>query len=81
MLAHDYMLNAAYDIDGQFGAGYAKTHPELVGAYVQAAALNFAACLLADKLSELREFRRSGQAHGQGQGKIQESNPDSAHAS
>jgi hypothetical protein len=29
MLVSDHLLNAAFDIDGQFGAGYAKAHPEL----------------------------------------------------
>jgi len=54
MWANDHMLNAGYDIDGQFGEGYARQHPELVGAYMRVAASNFAACFLADKLSELR---------------------------
>ena len=54
MTAHDFMLNAGYDIDGQFGEGYARQHPELVGAYMRVAASNFAACILTDKLSELR---------------------------
>jgi hypothetical protein len=59
MLAHDYMLNARFDVDEIFGANYAEVHPELVGACVQAAALNFAACLLADKIDGLHESLRS----------------------
>jgi hypothetical protein len=41
--ANVYMLDAVEDIDAKFGEGYAKAHPELVGAYMRAAAADFAA--------------------------------------
>jgi hypothetical protein len=55
MTAHDYMLNARADIDKMFGAGHAAKHPELVAAYMNAAATDFAATFglqsIADALS------------------------------
>jgi hypothetical protein len=53
MTAHDYMMNAKHDVDEIFGEGYAKQHPELVGAYMQAAAANFAATFQGDRLEEI----------------------------
>lgn len=50
-----YLGAAAEFIDAQFGKGYAKAHPELIGAFVQTCALDFAACALSDCLSELAE--------------------------
>jgi len=47
MTAHDYMRSAVTDIDGLFGAGYAKLHPELVAAYMQTAAADFGAAIIA----------------------------------
>jgi hypothetical protein len=41
MTAYSYMRSAQDDIDAMFGEGYAKQHPKLVGAYTQAAAVNF----------------------------------------
>lgn len=43
MTAHDYMVHAIHDIDEKLGSGYAQAHPELVAAYMQAAALDFMA--------------------------------------
>jgi len=37
--ANDYMLQAVRNIDEAFGDGYAKEHPELVGAYMQTVAI------------------------------------------
>jgi hypothetical protein len=59
MLAHDFAMNAQFDLDGIFGAGFAKRHPEVIGAYMQTAALNFTAGLLADKIEDLHESLRS----------------------
>jgi hypothetical protein len=36
MAAHDYMMKAISDID-ELGKGYAKAHPELIGAYMRTA--------------------------------------------
>ena len=41
--AHDWMLRAVEAIDRQFGDGFARAHPELVGAYMQTCAIDFAA--------------------------------------
>ncbi len=42
--AASYFLSRAIEsIDGQFGAGYSKQHPELVGAFMNAAAKDSAA--------------------------------------
>lgn len=43
MTAHDYMTHAETDIDAHFGAGFARQNPALIAAYMQAAALDFAA--------------------------------------
>jgi hypothetical protein len=41
MTVHDYMVAAVHDIEEVFGKGYAKAHPELVGAFIQTAAMDF----------------------------------------
>lgn len=42
MTAHDYMNHAQQDIDTIFGVGFAAKNPELIAAYMQTAALDFA---------------------------------------
>jgi hypothetical protein len=42
MTAHDYMMHAISDIDELLGKGYAAKHPELIAAYMQTAAIDFA---------------------------------------
>ena len=46
--ASKYMRQAIASIDEQFGNGYAKAHPELVAAFVQAASRDFLAAVLHD---------------------------------
>lgn len=46
--ASNYMRQAVASIDEQFGDGYAKAHPELVAAVVQAASRDFLAVVLHD---------------------------------
>ena len=46
--ASKYMRQAVASIDEQFGDGYAKAHPELVAAFVQAASRDFLAAVLHD---------------------------------
>lgn len=41
--ASEYLREAAASIDEMFGEGYSKEHPELVGAFMQTAALDFLA--------------------------------------
>lgn len=40
--AETYLDHAIIDIDKRLGQGYAKAHPELVAAYMQTAAIDFA---------------------------------------
>lgn len=47
MTAHDYMLKAIHDIDELLGKGYAKQHSELIAAYMQTAAIDFGAAIIA----------------------------------
>lgn len=47
----DHMWEAAERIDYLFGAGYAKAHPELVGAFMQAAAIDMAGSCLAQQVT------------------------------
>jgi hypothetical protein len=53
MTAYTHMRSAKDDIDAMFGEDYAKQHPELVGAYMQAAAANFAVTFQGDRLEEI----------------------------
>jgi hypothetical protein len=53
MTAYTYMRSAKDDIDAMFGEDYAKQHPELVGAYMQTTAANFAATFQGDRLEEI----------------------------
>lgn len=56
MTAHDYLRNAIEDIDTTFGEkGYAAKHPELVGAYIQTAAMDFGAAVIARAIETLAE--------------------------
>ena len=55
MTAQDYLNKALEVIDGAFGEGYAREHPELVDAFMQTAAANFAATFQADFLGKIAE--------------------------
>ena len=57
--ASHYMCSAKEDIDRHFGEGYAEDHPELVGAYINAATLDFLATFLHGGLEDLGESIRS----------------------
>ena len=52
--ADAYFHNAIINIDATFGEGYAKANPQLVGAYIQAAAADFQAAILANINNQLR---------------------------
>jgi hypothetical protein len=39
--ANEYLIHAVDSIDRALGEGYAKKNPELIGAFMQAAALDF----------------------------------------
>lgn len=39
--AHEWFHEAVKTVDSKFGVGYAKKHPELIAAMVQATAIDF----------------------------------------
>ena len=41
--AHEYLMHGVSDINKWLGEGYAEKHPELLGAYMRTAALDFLA--------------------------------------
>lgn len=51
MTAHDNLNHARADIDSLFGSGYAVAHPELMAAYLNAAALDFIASWCTQELA------------------------------
>lgn len=51
--AGTYMARAKAAIDESFGEGYAAAHPELVGAFMQAAAADFQAMWIGQRLEAL----------------------------
>ncbi|MBH3378359.1 hypothetical protein [Pseudomonas asiatica] len=50
--AEKYMDDAIDAIDKAFGEGYAKKHPDLVGAFMQTAAADFSAACVAIAIQE-----------------------------
>jgi hypothetical protein len=55
MTAHDYLLAAVRDIDAILGDGYAAKHPELIGAFMQTAALDFAAGIIGKTIERVAD--------------------------
>lgn len=53
--AHYYMHKAIESIDDKFGEGYAKEHPELIGAFMQTAATDYQGTIIAKYLAEKTE--------------------------
>lgn len=49
MTVHVYLMDAVRSIDGQFGDGYAAAHPELVAAFIQACAIDYATAIYFQK--------------------------------
>ncbi|MDE2370275.1 MAG: hypothetical protein KGN16_14990 [Burkholderiales bacterium] len=69
MTASSYMKRAALEIDKFFGEGYAEDHPELVAAFMQAAAADmqtmWTAATIEDGLYEVADnLRRIADAPG-----------------
>ena len=56
--AGSYMARARAAIDESFGEGYAAAHPEIVGAFMQAAAADFQAMWIGQCLEALEEAVR-----------------------
>lgn len=52
MTAHVYLCEAIKSIDQKMGDGYAKLHPELIAAYMAAAASDFNTSVQAKSLAE-----------------------------
>jgi hypothetical protein len=52
MTAYDYMNHALSDIDELLGAGTAQKHPELVAAFMHAAAIDGAALTIGRQISD-----------------------------
>lgn len=63
MTADLYMGEAIRSIDKSFGDGYAAEHPELVGAFIQASALDFGASLIAKAIGELTDVVQEKSFH------------------
>ena len=59
LTAHDHLSHARDSIDKVFGEGYAQEHPELVGPFIQAAALDYQTsiigCVVEHQMSNLNE--------------------------
>jgi len=55
MTAAEYLYKAVDEIDGKFGDGFSKEHPELVGAFMHTAALDFAATIITSAIQDLAE--------------------------
>ena len=53
MTADVYFRAAIKTIDGKFGAGFAKKHPELIGAFMQAASRDFQTTVTTQALQEI----------------------------
>ena len=47
MTAAEYLRSAIDHIDAELGKGYAKAHPELIGAFMQTAVLDLGAATIA----------------------------------
>ena len=53
--AHDYLRNAVTDIDRLLGEDYAAEHPELIAAYMQTAAIDFATAMFVKTMEQAVE--------------------------
>lgn len=52
MTAHEYLVEAVKHIDNEMGKGYSKEHPELVAAFMAAAASDFRTAILAQAVQD-----------------------------
>jgi hypothetical protein len=55
MTIHDYLIHGVRCIDDKFGEGYAARHPELLAAFIQAAAQDFHSSTMAKIAGEVSE--------------------------
>ena len=56
MTAHTYMIDGIRSVDESFGEGYAKDHPELVSAFIQTCAMDYATAVLASVVQDVSEL-------------------------
>ena len=59
MAVEDYLANAIHNLDEKFGNGYAKAHPELVGAYINACAKEQFTPYIANAFNDLADSIRA----------------------
>lgn len=57
MVATDYMNYAVNILNERFGNGYAEEHPELIGSFMIASAINFLASQGVREISQAIEMR------------------------
>ena len=60
MTADEYLHSAIDCIGARLGAGYAKAHPELIGAFMQTSAIDFAAGVIARAIETVADAIESG---------------------
>jgi hypothetical protein len=53
MTANEYLLSAVDHIDEKLGKGYAKAHPELIAAFMQASAVDLGTAVIARAIESL----------------------------
>jgi hypothetical protein len=73
MTAEEYMTHARTDIDAQFEEDYAAAHPELLGAYMQTAAMDYGVAIIARAIETLAaavEKQEPGTMIGTGLGEM-----------
>lgn len=74
--ASTYFHQVIESIDNEFGKGYAKEHPELIGAYMNAAAKGHQATVIGKCIQELaEEIEKAGDAIYSGLNNISEELP------
>lgn len=55
MTAAEYLRAAVESIDGEFGKGYAKDNPSLVGEFMRASCSDFSTAIIAKHIAEHAE--------------------------
>jgi hypothetical protein len=55
MAVNTYLIKAVKSIDGQFGTGFSRKHPELVAAFLRASAMEFQTSVIARSLETVAE--------------------------
>jgi len=53
--AETYLYEAVNCIDGKFGTGYSKQHPDLVGSFINCCAVDLLASTIGKKMEDISE--------------------------